>query len=256
MAPRLRWRSDEDLSVGESRFRLLPEGLTGAEKLEITVPEFLVVKPRWMIERYAALVGELRPRRIVELGVFQGGSTALLAELARPEVLVAVDAQPLRFLTKAIVDKTHMAEAVRVHGQVDQGDRAALRGILDKELGDAPLDLVVDDCSHLYELTLASFNEIFPRLRPGGMYVIEDWSWAHAPLGAGPAEAPYPEKTPLTRLIFEAILAMPSTPGLVDEIRVDAGAVELRRGDAAVDPATFDLAAASAPRGQAMLSPR
>jgi hypothetical protein len=45
-----------------------------------------------------------------------------------------------------------------------------------------PLDLVVDDCSHLYEPTRASFNELFPRLRPGGAYVIEDWVWAHTPL--------------------------------------------------------------------------
>ena len=38
-----------------------------------------------------------------------------------------------------------------------------------------PLDLVIDDASHLYGPTMASFEVLFPRLRPGGLYVIEDW---------------------------------------------------------------------------------
>ena len=41
------------------------------------------------------------------------------------------------------------------------------------------IDLVVDDASHLYEQTKATFAMLFPLVRPGGNYVIEDWSWAH-----------------------------------------------------------------------------
>jgi predicted methyltransferase len=40
-------------------------------------------------------------------------------------------------------------------------------------IDDQLLDLVVDDTSHLGP-TRASFNTLFPRLRPGGVYVIED----------------------------------------------------------------------------------
>ena len=52
---------------------------------------------------------------------------------------------------------------------------ARLAEIVDEAFGDEPLDLVVDDCSHRYKPSRASFNELFPRLRPGGVYVIEDW---------------------------------------------------------------------------------
>ena len=31
--------------------------------------------------------------------------------------------------------------------------------------------------SHLRDETIASFETLFPRLRPGGQYVIEDWAW-------------------------------------------------------------------------------
>ena len=55
-----------------------------------------------------------------------------------------------------------------------------LRQIVEGELADE-LDLVVDDASHTYEETRASFEFLFPLLSPGGVYVIEDWSWAHPP---------------------------------------------------------------------------
>jgi hypothetical protein len=45
----------------------------------------------------------------------------------------------------------------------------------------APLDLVIDDASHIYGPTKASFQALFPLLRPGGLYLIEDWAWAHWP---------------------------------------------------------------------------
>ena len=41
----------------------------------------------------------------------------------------------------------------------------------------APPDLIIDDASHLYSETKTSFETLFPQLRPGGLYIIEDWSW-------------------------------------------------------------------------------
>jgi hypothetical protein len=104
-----------------------------------------------------------------------------------------------------------------VHFSISQSDREILEQIVRDELADE-LDLVVDDASHTYEGTKASFKFLFPLLRPGGIYVIEDWSWAHGPRCQAP-DAPFAERHALSNLLFEQIMLMGST-SLIAEIRV------------------------------------
>ena len=66
----------------------------------------------------------------------------------------------------------------RTHWRTDQRDRDKLEAIVAAEF-DGPLDLVLDDASHLFVPTRTSFELLFPRLAPGGLYVIEDWAWEH-----------------------------------------------------------------------------
>jgi hypothetical protein len=51
--------------------------------------------------------------------------------------------------------------------------------IIDQAIQDSALDLVVDDASHLLAPSTATFEMLFPRLRPGGLFLLEDWSEAH-----------------------------------------------------------------------------
>lgn len=37
-----------------------------------------------------------------------------------------------------------------------------------------PYDVIIDDASHLSSLTIASFKNLWPHLKPGGIYVVED----------------------------------------------------------------------------------
>ena len=46
---------------------------------------------------------------------------------------------------------------------------------------DGRLDLVIDDASHELHATKASFETLFPLLRSGGWYIIEDWIWETVP---------------------------------------------------------------------------
>ena len=246
---------DQRLTIGETKFLILPAdtfGMPGAEE-----GEFGIYKPRSLVERHAELIEELEPQNIFELGIFGGGSTLFFAELARPRMLVAIDRLPLWQVKSRIetcAADSGLADAVRIFGEVDQADRGRLREIADDAFDGAALDLVFDDCSHMYGPTLASFNELFPRVRPGGIYVIEDWGWAHTPVGSTDEEM-FPGQVPLTRLLFEITLAMASVPGLITEVAIEHEAAWITRGEAEVDPATFDVSAASNPRGRALLAP-
>ena len=141
------------------------------------------------------------------------------------------------------ISSKNLGKALRIYDDVDQADRPRLAEIADEAFGDGPLDLVIDDCSHLYEPTKTSFNELFPRLRPGGVDVIEDWRSKHGLPDGGQAGEPDSDEVPLSRLLFEILLALPSVPGLVSEVTTMLGAVEVRRGDAEVDPHAFEISA-------------
>ncbi len=81
--------SERGITLEGTRFRVAfgPEIKLDSEELHL-------LKPRWMVERYAKLIDELRPKRIFELGIYHGGSVAFLALLAKPDRHVAIDLQP------------------------------------------------------------------------------------------------------------------------------------------------------------------
>lgn len=127
---------------------------------------------------YLELIGAHAAGRIVEVGMFRGGSLALTAAIARPAKLVGVDVAPPGPAAEAIrrlLEARGWESQVKPFWGVDQGDTDRLSAIVDAEF-DGPLDLVVDDASHRYVPTRASFEALFPRLRDGGSFVIEDWS--------------------------------------------------------------------------------
>ena len=171
----LEWLDDSSFRLGEVTF-----GTTIYERFSSSREHFMLVKPPHMVERYEGLVGSLRPQRIVELGICQGGSTAFLSLLARPERLVALDIKtdPTGGLEE-FIDERALRHQVHTHYSFDQADAVRLRELIAEEFAGERIDLVVDDASHLVGPTRTSFNALFPQLRPGGVYVIEDWSGPH-----------------------------------------------------------------------------
>ena len=144
----------------------------------------------------------------------------------------------------------------RVHAAygVDQGDADALTALFDRFLGLEALDMVVDDASHLLAPTAVSFRALFPRLRPGGLFVIEDWS--HRLIQerllrlvgdqAGAQEiardaASALEPRDLTQLVLQLVTAVGFAPETVAEIRILNGFALVRRGDSPLDATSFEL---------------
>ena len=97
----------------------------------------------------------------LEIGVQRGGSLTLMQEYLGPEAkVVGVDIDP----TCANIPghKVYIG---------DQSDASFLARVAE-EVG--PLDIVVDDGGHTSDQQLVSFLTLFPRLRFGGVYIVED----------------------------------------------------------------------------------
>ena len=128
---------------------------------------------------------------------------------------------------------------------------------LDVELT-RPAPSVLIKCASRYDFSaIGAFgiNTLFPRLRNGGVYVIEDWPWAHDTLEkADDWPAFWPDKEPLTKLVFQLVLACPAIPGLISEVVIDRNSVTIRRGEAAIDKADFDIANCSLARGRNLIA--
>ena len=92
MSPAAEWVDDRTLVVDGVRFVCDPTHRFASE-----VDRFCLVKRPDLVQSYLDLLGADQPRRMVELGVFQGGSTALLALLFAPDALLASSARSARW---------------------------------------------------------------------------------------------------------------------------------------------------------------
>ncbi len=131
------------------------------------------VKPPAYVPIYAELLAPLRRRRcaILELGVFGGDSLEMWRDCFPRATVVGVDLKPPAL---DLGDRVHI-----VYG--DQTDAALMAQIRERH---APggFDLIVDDASHMGITTARSLQALFERhLRPGGLYVIEDWGTGYLP---------------------------------------------------------------------------
>ena len=165
------WIDDQRLEVRGVRF------LATAVPLAPVDDQLVIVKPPALVRRYLSLLETERSDRIFELGIKAGGSTALIALVAEPQLLLAADLEDeIPPLLARLVADHRLENRVVTAFRLDQGDRPALTDFVDAHLGAAELDLVLDDASHILAPTRTSFEVLFPRLRPGGLFVIEDWS--------------------------------------------------------------------------------
>ena len=228
-----------------------------------TSQRFFLVKNPDAVPGFLQRAEDCAGGNIVELGIAEGGSVALLALAARPHRLVGVDLEPVRRVPlDRFVDERGLQDVVQLHYGLDQADRQRLGAAVRDSLEGEPIDLVIDDASHQLDATRSSFETLFPMLRPGGLYVIEDWSADHRfrlavvkqlqqdpaardqlrnALQAGSVEAPA-ESRPLSDLAVELLLARTSHDHeLIDEVVIGRFDIAIRRGTGAATPESFRL---------------
>ncbi|WP_375460201.1 class I SAM-dependent methyltransferase [uncultured Enterovirga sp.] len=108
-------------------------------------------------------VDEGRPIRLLEIGVSNGGSLEIWRKfLPEGSEIVGIDINPE-------CGKLTVSEGIEVFVG-DASDKATL----DALLGDRSFDVIVDDGSHRSDHIISTFEALFPRLRGGGKYVVED----------------------------------------------------------------------------------
>jgi predicted O-methyltransferase YrrM len=250
MPNEIKWVDGETCEIGGLRFATvgtpasIDEGLRrvlGLGLCRSTANLFVLLKTRAMIDQYAEVVAELHPERIFQLGIFQGGSVAMLSELARPERLAAIDlsADRVPVLDGYIADRG-LGDVVQPHYAVDQGDADTIRALA-TDLG-GPLDLVADDASHVLDPTRASVEALFPLLRPGGLYIIEDWSQGDDLVEDPALQELLRSRGPsLEAIVHQFVSLCASNPEIVADVRIMLEMVVVRRGDGPIGPAFLSL---------------
>jgi hypothetical protein len=126
------------------------------------------------------------PLTILEIGVggyedpAKGGASLRMWKAFFPQARIfAID----------IYDKSTLEEE-RI--RIFQG-RQADREFLDRVTAvTGPLDIVIDDGSHRNDDVVASFEALFPRLRDGGIYAIEDMQTSYWPSYGGSTDLDAP----------------------------------------------------------------
>lgn len=114
---------------------------------------------------YEQYLGRWRdePITLLELGVWKGDSILTWWEYFQQGIIFGVD----RNLRECLITKDER----RYLYQCDQANADTLERIA---RGAGGFDVIIDDASHISSKTIASFGILFPFLRSGGLYVIED----------------------------------------------------------------------------------
>jgi len=120
------------------------------------------------LERYDPILEPWLDKKIVllELGIHNGGSLMLWQDYFPLGTIAGVDINlPKEFEP---TDRIHLYKG-------NQADHVFLsRGA--NEIAPDGFDIVIDDASHIGELTKSAFWHLFDNhLKPHGLYVIEDW---------------------------------------------------------------------------------
>ncbi|HEX8547793.1 MAG TPA: class I SAM-dependent methyltransferase [Cytophagaceae bacterium] len=100
---------------------------------------------------------------ILEIGVYQGGSINMWKEyFGNKAKIYAIDINPLC--------KRFESENVRIFIG-SQSDRAFLQEVINEI---PELDILIDDGGHYMDQQIISFEELYPHVKEGGIYLCED----------------------------------------------------------------------------------
>ena len=122
------------------------------------------LSPKGYTGAYEQLLGGKRKRalRVLEIGVGHGGSLRMWAAYLPKGRVIGLD---LRARALEHADPPRIEVVIG-----DQADPEVLAALA----GRGPFDVIVDDGCHRTPAQRASFEALWPALKPGGWYAVED----------------------------------------------------------------------------------
>jgi hypothetical protein len=116
------------------------------------------------LRHYEWMLTELRdaPINLIEIGVAGGPSMRIWRWFFSQAQIIGIDIDPNC--------KRHAGDRVQIEigSQIDPV-------FLDRVCAENPPTVIVDDGSHIMEHMIFSFEHLFPKLLPGGIYIVEDF---------------------------------------------------------------------------------
>jgi demethylmacrocin O-methyltransferase len=100
------------------------------------------------------------PLKLLEIGVQSGASLRMWKHYFPKAEIYGLDYYPLE-----VMEEERIKIFKGMQGNIE---------LLEKVLLDGPFDIIIDDGSHQNKDIMTSFEYLFPRMKPGGIYVIED----------------------------------------------------------------------------------
>lgn len=125
-----------------------------------------IFNDRSFLDIYENYFSKLKNKKVnlLEIGVLNGASLKVWTEyFSTDSRIIGLDIDP----SKKIFEKSNVEIVIG-----SQNDSLLIENLKKKYVDG--FDIIIDDGSHLNELTIESFHLLFDSVKPGGFYVIED----------------------------------------------------------------------------------
>ena len=235
ISQRLQWLDETSLQCDGVTLRLMP-GMS----IDVSTDDVIsLFKDSDFVHNYMRCLAGHKFRNMVEIGVKHGGSAIFFWHLLALEKLSCIELNESAPVLSRYIDRHKLGDGIHTHFGVDQADKERLQSIFARDFAGELIDLVVDDASHIYTPSLASFEVTFPLIRPGGLYILEDW---RASLLSVQQAKSAESEPPLHDLVHEILHFATVNPHIIPSVRCYKQFVIVERGEGALPSDNFSLA--------------